>query len=177
MDSHRANVRSVFIGLALAALSAGSLVAFSLVAGSADDPTDRRVLAARPNLQVEPVVVDAVTEPDTDRSGRTTAIAISGDAGEPVVLGTLFRNDATSQSKRDAKNDNDRENNDDAPADDDETDTPEPRSPSCSCEEPAKKNNTPNGHAYGHDKPPGTGLARGHDNSHAAGNGKGKGHK
>ena len=175
MDTQRANVRSVFIGLALAALSAGSLVAFSVVAGSADDPTGQRVLAARPDLQVDPVVLAAETsrsERDTDKPERVRPIVLSGDSVQPIVLGTRFENDNSEPaSKPDGKNTTN------APAGDDKHESPEPRSPSCSCEGSSAKNNSPNGHAYGHDKPPGTGLARGHDKSRAPGNSKGKGSK
>ena len=179
MDTRKAHVRSVFIGLALAALSAGSLVAFAIVAGSADDPSrSQRVLAARPDLQVDPVVLgtritqqEATSSNGSDGQERVRPIVISADSIEPAVLGTRFRNksdDSKPASKPDTKN------APTTPTGGDKNENPEPRSPSCSCEGSSKKNNSPNGHAYGHDKPPGTGLARGHDKSHAAGKSKDK---
>ena len=59
MRAPTANTRSIAIGTLLAALSAGCLIAFTLVAGSADYPTTGRVLATEPRTIAPPVTLAA----------------------------------------------------------------------------------------------------------------------
>jgi hypothetical protein len=89
MRATTTNGRSIVIGTLLAALSAGCLIAFTLVAGSADYPTRGPVVAAQPRADAPPVNLVARTDDGTngDRSPRVRPDPGS-DPTAPIVLGT-----------------------------------------------------------------------------------------
>lgn len=163
MDTSPARVRAVITGLLLAIVSASSLVAFSLLAGSADNPRTVPVVPHSASAAAAPVVLGnrVENEPsrarvDTTEGGRPTLtfqVAVAEDEDEARVLGTRIRNN---ENQKPDKN----------PSVSDETpDTmfgPESEYVECRCA--AKpKNDAANGNAYGHDKNKAQGNAYGHD--------------
>jgi len=155
--------RSVVVGLLLAALSAGSLIAFSLFAGDADNPSRATVAATRPSGDVPPVVLgtriareDQPASPSVETSpteARPDPVSVTGD----TVLGTRIRAAGNGKAvRRDGgEKRRSRQLNRDARAGD-RNDKPltlgrRPSSSNCPCDRrPAKS--PPNGNAYGRDK-------------------------
>jgi len=186
MSTSTSPTGSILVGLLLAAVSAGSLIAFSLFAGDADNPTGATVAAARPDTDVTPVVLGTrVTREAKAKAETEVALSPRPDLSVPVapprpaadddvVLGTRIKNQ---RSDRDRK----------APTDDAAAPQGgrEVASAPCSCGE-ARGENTPNGNAYGYHKQASNrgnnGLARGHSeepsNGHgnAGANGRARGH-
>ena len=188
MDTSGANMRSVAVGLLLAAVVAGSLVAFSLLAGSADDPTARRVLATRPDLDVPPVVVEAEettvlgtrVRPQQAAAPVVASQPLAGTPGDTAVLGIRLRNRGADERDGKGKNKGKDKTDPGTAAGSGTTEEPSaPHAPTCTCTDTdqakaKEKDNTPNGNAYGHYKQPdSSGLARGHDKPNGNGNAKG----
>ena len=158
MRAPTANVRSILIGTLLAALSAGCLIAFTLVAGSADYPTTGRVLAAEPKRAAAPVTLAAGTERNDEGSLRIRPDA-GADPTAPIVLGTRIsrpeadddRDRTSSPRRRSPERDGSRR------VDDSDKDTDggaDPARVAKPVAKPPQSNefDTPRGHAYGHDK-------------------------
>lgn len=175
--------RSVIAGLLLAALSAGSLIGFSLIAGSADDPTGATVAATRPDLGAPAVVLgtritrDAKPGPPRAEEAAQTAQTEVRPRPTPTddvaVLGMRLRNEGVGRNgdgskKRDVRTDRssdkkDRDKKDGAQGH--ATTARQASGSACRCK--AGPDNTPNGNAYGYYKGPSRdgsgGVARGHD--------------
>jgi hypothetical protein len=159
------NRHSLVIGILLAALSAGCLVAFTLLAGSAEYPSGRRVVAADPARVAAPVTISARTDQSLDRDRRTQADNGSSDPSDPIVLGIQVtspsdrdggndRNDRNGGGREDRKDrkerDRDRRGRD---GDSDEDgDGPSVARPTTNPPETDDDSHAPNGNAYGHDK-------------------------
>ena len=150
--------RSIAVGLLLALVSSGSLVMFSYVAGTADDPVTTVVEASRPAAQVAPVVLGsqlAQTEPERERKRSEAARPDrDDDTIEPLVLGIRVTNpDPEPQAPRsdDRRDRGGRKGSFEA----DERDPADPPlarkvpSGSCDCDDKAEKR-APNGNAYGY---------------------------
>ena len=199
MSTQTAATRSVVIGLLLAALSAGSLIAFSLFAGEADNPLGTSVVATRPDSEVEELVLGkriargpvprstpvvpaaSATELRIAATGETFTTTTTTDA----VLGKRLRNGGGNEApdgKHRSRNDGDDRKaiqNDKRKdkrgkrkeADNGPTTARVARTSSCGCKD--RGDNTPNGHAYGHHKArsgdSSPGLARGHSKGNAKG--------
>lgn len=154
--------RSVIAGLLLAALSAGSLIAFSLIAGSSNDPSGATVAARRPAVDAPAVVLGTrITRNDNSvaaeppRQAQIDLRPGPSRADDAAVLGTRFRNDGRQRREQDRKAG--------AEQDAERAKTPARTSSVCHCKK--RPDNTPNGHAYGYYKGPanqgGGGVARG----------------
>ena len=137
MGAPTSTYRSVAVGLLLAAIAAGSLIAFSLLAGEADLPLRARVGAASNPAAVPPVVVAGPPDENADvRPDRNRR-------AEPVVLGiTVAQNSATDTTRRDGDGRRD--------ANDPTKDSSPDRDTDPCCLDDAKKKGG-NGRAYGHD--------------------------
>ena len=152
MHPASAQTRSVIVGLLLAALATGSLIAFSLVAGTTTTPPTAAVAARAAQTKIA-----ALTFPGSDevlgqpvRSG--TATRVEGGSVETRVLGTRVQKHdraPVGHDKADAR---------DAP----------PKDTPCDCSQSstgATEEGTRghgNGHAYGHYKDKSNGNAYGH---------------
>lgn len=159
MRAPTANARSILIGTLLAALSAGCLIAFTLVAGSADYPTTGRVLAvAPPQRAAAPVTLATGTERTDNGSPRIRPDA-GADPTAPIVLGTRIsrpeaedgRDRQASPRRRSSDRDGSRK------ADDRDRDTDGVAGPARVAKPVVKPPQSrdfqpPRGHAYGHDK-------------------------
>ena len=194
--------RSVVVGLLLAVFSAGCLIAFSLFAGDADNPTGSTVSASRPDGEVPAVVLGTRLSRtgdekpvDSPPSSVTLAevlqpLVVEDDA----VLGTQLRNEPEKSTDgkrkqrtdprkdRDGRRDKDglRRSDDKGPVTGRHVAARTASSPGCPCKSKSKSDHSPNGHAYGHDKQTpanngSNGLARGHDKGNANSQGKAKG--
>ena len=154
-------IRAVITGLMLAIVSASSLVAFSLLAGSADNPRPFPVAPHHASAAAAPVVIagddERTATPPQRTSGGPTLTFEVADA-EPAVLGTRLRNHPKKNSEKHPSD------NEDAPS------TPfGPESEhSCRCDSGPKNN----GNAYGHYKNKAHGNANGHDNATPPGHAK-----
>lgn len=108
MRASTTNGRSIVIGTLLAALSAGCLIAFTLVAGSADYPTRGHVLAAEPPTAAAPVTLVARAD-DGDNGDRSPRVRPDpgADPTAPIVLGTRVSNPdaAADDDRRDRRRD------------------------------------------------------------------------
>lgn len=150
MPSYSSATRSVLVGLLLAVMSAGSLIAFSLFAGEADDPTGTTVTATRPDATVPSVVLGTRfgREQRPSRPDRAARVVVASpqdgtDSPPDLVLGIRIRaEELRFEKKLDGSF---------APK------VEEPQHPQglgtfgCKCGK-AHRKNTPNGHAYGHYK-------------------------
>lgn len=123
MTSSSATTRSVIVGLLLAALFAGSLIAFSLLAGETDNPLGATVEALRTDAEVSEVVLgirmgntggDSETaSPETVVSSASPEAVVSSaaDASSALgpsragdaVLGKTFRNEPQKNTSGDDK--------------------------------------------------------------------------
>ena len=96
-SSSVSTTRSLAIGLLLAVVSAGSLVVFSYVAGSADDPRAASVRASSPAARVTPMVLGtriSQTKPGRERTRpeRVRPGAPPQEPSQTIVLGTRVEN-------------------------------------------------------------------------------------
>lgn len=162
------NRHSLVIGILLAALSAGCLVAFTLLAGSAEYPTGRRVVAADPARVADPVTLSARADQSVDRDRRTQVDNGSSDPSDPIVLGIQVTNprERNGDDGRDDRADRDRKDRrdrDDAKEGDGDRedrdrdsdragDGPSIARPKTNPPETDNDDHVPNGNAYGHDK-------------------------
>ncbi|MBW3593958.1 MAG: hypothetical protein KY391_00145 [Actinobacteria bacterium] len=172
--------RSVVVGLLLAALVAGSLISFSLVARRTNDPTGATITASRPDGDVPAVVLGTrigedessttVLEPIPSIELEPAPAASPGLAAAPPpagdeVLGQRFRNDggddrlkardARTKSRDPRKGDDKRKSNDKRGKQRDEpkaAGAPTAARTSSSCDCKSRREHTPNGHAYGYHK-------------------------
>ena len=184
MQTPTTATRSVVVGLLLGAVSAGSLIAFSLFAGEADNPTGATVAATGLDADVPPVVLGkriaagGSPRPTPEASGDvppppgTSEVAVVAD----TVLGKRLR-----QEGRDERD----KSTDKRPEPSDKRDKgivrgktlakrPSDGSVAKSKCRPckSKRAHSPNGNAYGHHKNRSSlgspGLARGHEKSGSA---------
>ena len=166
-----APTRPVLIGLLLAALSAGSFIAFSLVAGNTTVTPRAGVQAAGPATGVAPVVLGTrVSNEKTssnipaseDTRPDITEVAAAAEV-ETEVLGKRVRNRARNNQSGGgstaATNPNGKDDSSSAP---------------CACDG-RNNDHSSNGNAYGHYKDKAQGNAYGHTGS--PGNAHGKGPK
>lgn len=84
------NTRSAVIGILLATLSAGCLIAFTLVASNAEYPTPDRVQAAQPEAVAAPVILSDRSSGDPQPADRIRP-GRSDDPNVPIVLGIRVR--------------------------------------------------------------------------------------
>ncbi len=151
-----AAARAVITGLLIAFLSAGSLVAFSIVARQADDPIFSPVVPHHPAAVATPFVVEDTRESSSDRilGIRIEPATVSGQTAAPIVLGERVRN-----KERERTKDHDRNKK---PRTEDATLTPHAPSHSpCDCDRTPEGHHS-NGNAYRHYKDKAGGNAYGH---------------
>ena len=185
---------SLFVGLMLAGVAAGSLIAFALLAGGTTELLPPRVRANQLTVEVPPVVLPTTSEPERtqrDRSGpQTVAVVSLPDAVLPASIARddLPRTTDTAEPPRArdrSKPDKPRDRGPVArPNNDDDWDKPGkgPKKKEwkhknghyvgrghAHVAKPAKP--AAKGHPSGPSKPKPQGVAKGHDKS------KGKGHK
>ena len=173
MDTSPTRVRAVITGLMLAIVSASSLVAFSLLAGSADDPRVVPVVPHSASAAAAPVVLgnrvenepNRVRNDTTDEGRPTLTFEVAATDDEATVLGTRIRNHA-------AKNSDKGQGSSGQGKTPDTQFGPETEHVDCRCGS-KPKNNAPNGNAYGHDKNKANGNAYGHDKATPPGHAKG----
>ncbi len=149
-------VRVVVAGLLLAAVSAGSLIAFSLLAGHTDAPLAVPVVVQEAPTTATPVTLAAPAPvPPQVEVVRPDVASIVDEPVTDVVLGTRIRNRKTNATR-----------------------ATEPRPAitvaqetvaECACRR-AKKSHSPNGHAYGYYKTTPRGNAYGHHKTTRPGN-------
>lgn len=154
MTTSPATTRSIVIGTLLAALSAGCLVAFTLVAGSADYPSTGRVEATEPPAIAPPVTLGARPDRDSGRAPRVRPDDPS-DPTQPIVLGVQVarppeRDDRDRKTKPSSKPSRDSKGKN-------KTTDPDQNGAPARVAKPAvqpthTKADVPRGHAYGHDK-------------------------
>lgn len=141
--------RSIAVGLLLAMVSASSLVMFSYVAGSANDPRPSYVQALSPNGSVAPVVLGTSVADAGDERARDGGIRPDGPPSVPVVLGTRIGEDDT-EKKPEPGSKEPSEPGKLGPPKDTDDDPSFRRRPSSDDETNGKKKHSPNGHAYGY---------------------------
>lgn len=155
MRASPATARSLVIGTLLAILSAGCLIAFTLVAGSTDYPSVGRVRAAEPPDVAAPVTLSARPDQDEGPSPRIVPDEAS-DPSEPIVLGIRIPKNGPRDEDRDRdrkppsktpKKDPPKRDDRDAGGED-----PSPPRVAKPITDPETDVHVPRGHAYGHDK-------------------------
>ena len=166
-----APARPVLIGLLLGALSAGSFIAFSLVAGNTTVMPRAGVQAAGPATAVAPVVLGTSVSNE-----KTPSTNPASEDARPDVTEVVVTPDVTTEvlGKRVRNVRNDKSGNAGGTAATNPSDTKDSPPSACPCNARTNESSS-NGNAYGHYKDKAQGNAYGHTGS--PGNSQGKGPK